>query len=88
MRVVLVHVLARMAGQLLADLKRNVGIGHRRIEAVSRKRIDKMRRNENENCKAAVGTVSFEAVGLVFLSYHLCRVAELKSHANHFLFLL
>ena len=35
MRVVLVHVLARMAGQLLADFKRNVGIGHRRIEAVS-----------------------------------------------------
>ena len=35
MRVVLVHVFARMAGQLLADLERNVGIGHRRIEAVS-----------------------------------------------------
>ena len=34
-RVMLVHVLAPMAGQLLADLKRNVGIGHRRIEAVS-----------------------------------------------------
>jgi len=35
MRVVLVHVLARMAGQLLADLEGNVCIGHRRIEAVA-----------------------------------------------------
>jgi len=28
-----VHVLARVAGQLLTDLERNIGIGHRRIEA-------------------------------------------------------
>ena len=35
MSVMLVRVLARMASQLLPDLKRNVGIGHRRIEAVS-----------------------------------------------------
>jgi hypothetical protein len=35
MRLLLVHVLARMAGQLLADLEWNIGIGHRRIEAVS-----------------------------------------------------
>jgi hypothetical protein len=35
MRVVLVHVFTRVAGQLLTDLERNVGSGHRRIEAVS-----------------------------------------------------
>jgi hypothetical protein len=35
MRVLLVHVLARMAGQLLADLERNIGIGHGRIEKKS-----------------------------------------------------
>jgi hypothetical protein len=35
MRLLLVHVLARVAGQLLADLEWNIGIGHRRIEAVS-----------------------------------------------------
>ena len=39
MSVVLVHVLARMASQLLTDLQRNVGVGHRRIEAVSERLV-------------------------------------------------
>ncbi len=34
MRIVLVHVLARVTGQLLADLERDVGVGHRRVKAV------------------------------------------------------
>jgi len=29
-------------------------------------------------------TVNLDAVGLVFLFFHLRRVTELKSHANHF----
>ena len=29
-------------------------------------------------------TLSLDAVGLVFLFFHLCRVTELKNHSNHF----
>jgi hypothetical protein len=35
MRIALFHVLARVIGQFLTDLERNVGVGHRRVEAVS-----------------------------------------------------
>ena len=34
MRIVLVHVLACVTSQLLTDLERNVGVSHRRVEAV------------------------------------------------------
>ena len=37
MRVVLVHVLAGVPGQLLVDLGQNFRIGHRRIEGVSQR---------------------------------------------------
>jgi hypothetical protein len=43
MRIVLVHVLARATSQLLTDLERNVGVGHHRVNFLTRRQSRRLK---------------------------------------------